>query len=152
MQSKCIVASFASASSAEPTALAPERAREMEGERRHVLAEHDFVGPAIQEIREGFARSGNERVGFFARGIAPVRVRVVVEQVVVHRVDDGTRHLRSAGSVEVGDGVAVVHALERGKMRANALDGRDERGTVTKHRRHAISTPAHCSINFTIST
>ena len=50
-----------------------------------------------------------QRVGLFARGIAPVRVGVVIEEIVVHRVDDGARHLRSARAVEVRDGMAVVH-------------------------------------------
>jgi hypothetical protein len=124
--------------------LAAERAREVEGERRHVLAERDLVGAAVHEVGDRPACRRDERVGLLAGGVLPVGVRVVMEQVVGHGIHDFARHLGAARSVEVRHGVAVVHALERGKVRADLLDGCDGR--------HAISTPAHCSTMRTIST
>ena len=46
--------------------------------------------------------SMQQRVGLRAGRIGPVRVGVVVQQVVRHRLGDALRHLRAAGPVEVG--------------------------------------------------
>ena len=67
------------------------------------------------------SRRFDDRVGFVTRGIFPVRVRVVIQQVVRDRVDHGARRLRSARGVEISNRASVVFALKRGKPRANFL-------------------------------
>ena len=61
------------------------------------------VAIAVHEIGERHTRRVERGVGLGARRIVPVRVRVMVEQVVVHRLDDLSRHLRAARPVEVRD-------------------------------------------------
>ena len=63
------------------------------------------------------------RVGLFAGRVVPVGVRVVVVEVVRHRVDDGGRHLGAAWTIEIRYGVAAVLALESWKLGAD-VDGR----------------------------
>ena len=93
-----------------------EGAAEVEGERGHVRAEDNLLRRGVEESRARRARAGDDRVGLAAGRIRPVRVRVVVEEVVGHGVADDARHLRAAGGVEVGDGKAVVEAIESGKL------------------------------------
>ena len=102
---------------------ASEGAREVKRERRHVRAEDDFVRRAIQEVAHGLARRGDDRVALDARRIRPVRVRIVVEEIVVHRLGDDARHLRPARRIEVGDGIPPVDSLERGELTADVLHG-----------------------------
>jgi hypothetical protein len=45
-------------------------------------------------------------------GVCPVGIRVMVVEVIPHRFRNAPRHLSPAGPVEVGDGLAVVRALE----------------------------------------
>jgi hypothetical protein len=85
-------------------------AAEVERERGHVVAEHDLVRARVQQIRHCFARTRDDRVGLAARRVLPVRVRVVVEKVVGHRLGHCARDLRSARRVEVGDRFSVVAA------------------------------------------
>ena len=69
---------------------------------------------------------GDQRVGLFARRIAPVRVGVVMEEIVVHRAtttDRGT--CVPPGPSKYATGMPVVHPRERGKVRANRVDRRD---------------------------
>ncbi len=101
-----------------------ERAPEVERQRRHVGAERDLLGPAAEQVGERRARGVERGVGLDARREGPVRVGVVVEQVVAHRVHHRARHLRAAGAVEVGDGRAAVAALEGGELRADLVDAR----------------------------
>ncbi len=51
-----------------------------------------------------------------------MRVRVVMEQVVGHRLGDRPRHLRSTRRIEVRDRKPAMHALERGKLPADLRD------------------------------
>ena len=62
------------------------------------------------------------RVGLFARGVAPVRVRVVVQEVLGHGVGHDAGHLRAAGSIEVGDAGAAVHPIQRWKRGADVVE------------------------------
>ncbi len=98
-----------------------EGAREVEGQGGHVRAEGDLGGSGAQEIGEGGACRGEGGVGLHARGIGPVRVRVVVEQVVAHRRHHGLRHLRPPGAVEVGHRLAFVASLQGGEGPADRL-------------------------------
>ena len=130
-----------------------EGAREREGEGGHVRAERDLVRRGVQQVRGGRAGRVDDLVGLEARWVRPVRVRVVVQQVVAHRIDDARRHLRSPRSVEVRHGMTSVHALERGEARANLIDARHARDVrLNRSGRHLISTPAHCSMRRTAST
>ena len=105
--------------------LAGERAAEMERQRRHVRPEGDLRRLAAEEVGEGLACAGERGVGLDARRVRPVGVRVVVEEVVGHRVDDRDRDLGPAGPVEVRDGRAAVAAIEGGEVRADRVDGDD---------------------------
>ena len=61
-------------------------------------------------------------VGFFAGGIGPMRVGVVVVQIVVHCFDYRAGNLGPARAVEISYGVAVVNPFESGKVVANFFD------------------------------
>ncbi len=91
---------------------AAESAREVERQRRHVLAERDLGRVAIQELRDRGARVGERGVGLGRRRIAPVGVGVVLEEVVRHRADDVDGNLRAARPVEKRHRKAAVPALE----------------------------------------
>ena len=99
----------------------------MKGQRRHVGAEDDFRRRRVEEIGQHVPRRVNDNVGFLARRISPVRVRVVVKKIIVHRFDNHPRHLSPARSVEISDRVTVMNARERGKLLSN-FDGRHYRG------------------------
>src|SRR5205823_10056266 len=104
---------------------------------------------------EPLAGAKQQRVRLLTRGVEPMRVGVVVEQVVGHGVDDGQRNLGPARTVEVRDGLTVVNPLESGELAANCVDGGDGFGCRALRccrRCHAISTPAHCSTNLAAST
>ena len=75
----------------------PRARAQVERQRRHVGAEGDLVGVAPRKSARASRAAASGRVGLLARGIAPVRVRVVVEQVVGHRLADLARHLRAPG-------------------------------------------------------
>ena len=68
------------------------------------------------------SRALRERgVGLFAGRIAPMRVRVMVEQVVGDRVGNHARHLRAAGTVEIRDRCAALSPLECRKGGTDSL-------------------------------
>jgi hypothetical protein len=124
--------------------LPAERSREMKGERRHVGAEGHVRRRRSEEVGDALARARDAGIGLDARRVAPVRVRIVMEEVVPHGVRDDGRNLRSAWTIEIRDGDASMLALERGKVRADLGDA--------GNRGHAISTPAQRSRTFTAST
>src|SRR5438105_1966454 len=49
-----------------------------------------------------------------------MRIRVVMKEIIAHRLGDQSRHLSPARSVEVGDRKSVVDPRERGKTGAKA--------------------------------
>ena len=107
-----------------PFAPAPaEGARQVEGQRRHVRAEGDLARRRVQEIGQRRARRGESRVGLEARGVAPVGVGVVVEQIVGHGIDHLARDLGPTRPVEIGDREPGVLALEGGEAAADRVDG-----------------------------
>jgi hypothetical protein len=65
-----------------------------------------------------------------------MRVRVVMNEIVAHAVDDEGGDLSTAGSVEVGHGMALVLAAERGKLIADGVHGRHERCTRSNRVSH----------------
>jgi hypothetical protein len=92
---------------------AAQRPRDVEGEGRHVVAERNLVRRCVEEVGECPPGSVDRLVGLEAGRKVPVRVRVVVQQVVGHPLHDAGRHLRAAGAVEVGDRVAFIAPGER---------------------------------------
>jgi Cu/Ag efflux protein CusF len=54
-----------------------------------------------------------------------VRIRVVVIEIVAHLLDDVTRHLGTARSVEVGDRMTVVFSLKGRELLSDLGDGQD---------------------------
>ena len=51
-----------------------------------------------------------------------MRVRVVMKQIVSHRLHHRARNLRAAGSIEIGNGIAIVNSFESGKLLSNLSD------------------------------
>ena len=96
---------------------APEGTGEVEGQRRHVGAEGDLVRRRAEEVGERLAGAGEHRVGLLARGVVPMRVGVVLVEVLGHRLDDRPRHLGAAGAVEVGRTPPGHQPLQRGELR-----------------------------------
>ena len=91
----------------------PEPSREMEGQRRHVGAEGHLARRRAQEIRHRLPRGRQHRVRLATAGIAPVRVGVVVKEILGDGVCHRARDLGAAGPVEVRDGPAGVTPLQR---------------------------------------
>ena len=102
-------------------------------------------GRPPRKSAERFARGRERRVRLVARRVGPVRIGVVVQQVVRHRVDDRLRHLRAAGSVEVGDGQPVVH----GARARGSASGWPRRGRRGRERRRSSSSCLHLSVQHT---
>ena len=96
-------------------------------QRRHVRAEGHLFGRRAEKISQRTARVRDRGVRLLARGVGPVRVRVVMEEVVAHPVDDDGRDLGAAWPVEVGHGMAAVLAAERGKLIADHVHCRHVR-------------------------
>jgi len=96
-----------------------QRPAEMERQRGHVGAEHNFGGRRAEKVGERGAGPGNDRVGFRARGVGPVRVRVVAIEVVLHRLHDGAGNLGASRPIEVRNVVAAMLSLEGQKLGAN---------------------------------
>ena len=104
---------------AEPPA---DRPADPKGQRGHVRAEGDLVGRGSHEIGQHLPCLGQRQVGLRARGEGPVRVRVVMEQVIGHRLDDHPRNLGSTRAVEIRHGKPLVPPLECRERRADLLD------------------------------
>src|SRR4051812_10351909 len=127
----------------------------MEGERRHVRAEDDLVRPCIEKASHGYPGSGDQPIGLGAGRVMPMRVCIVVQQVVAHRVYDGLWYLRAARTVEIRNLVAVVLPAQRRKLLANLLSAQllaCRRSDLARGGAHEISAPAHCSRIFAAST
>ncbi len=97
-------------------------------QRGHVVAEGDLARPGVQEIGQRPASVINGRVSLETGGKMPVRVGVMVEQIVGHALDDERRHLGAAWAIEVRHRVFFVSARERGKSCAYRVERRDRGG------------------------
>ena len=73
-------------------------------------------------------RVRERRVGLGAGRETPVRVGIVVNQVIGHGLDHGGGDLCPARSVEIGDAMTLIDSLERGEGRADKV-GRRNRET-----------------------
>src|SRR5206468_12237122 len=89
------------------------------GERRHVGAEGNFVGGAVQEVGHGAAGFDDHGVGASAGGVGSAGVGVVTAEVVGDGVDHALRHLRPSGAVEKRGGVSVDGLGEGGELGAD---------------------------------
>ena len=107
---------------AEPT---PQGPRQMERQRGHVGAKGDLVGRGIEKVGQGLPRRQNRRVRLLAGRESPVSVGIVVNEVIGHRLDHDPRNLGPARPVEVGDTMAMMHALESGESRPDLGGRRD---------------------------
>ena len=107
---------------ARPPAVA-ERPAQVKGQGRHVGAEDDLLGGSADPVGQGAAGGQQGSVGLAAARIGPVRVGVVVQQVVRDRLGDAARRLGATRTIEVGYRMAVVAPVQRRKVAANLLDG-----------------------------
>src|SRR6059058_5312506 len=71
----------------------------------------------VEKIGEGLPRIHDGSVCLFARRISPMRVGVVMIEIINHRFGHHARDLRAARPIEVGHSVIGVAAFERGKVR-----------------------------------
>ena len=53
----------------------------------------------------------------------PAGIGVVIEEVVVHCLDDPARYLGAPRAVKIGYRMAVVNSFKSGKLLANFCDG-----------------------------
>src|SRR5262249_9291380 len=86
---------------------APDGARKAEGDSGHVLAEHHFLGSAVEKIGHCGAGGGNEFVGSTTGEESAVGVRVGFEKIFLNCIHDLTRDLRAGRAIEKSGGVAV---------------------------------------------
>ena len=73
---------------------------------------------AFRKARHALARTADGRIHGDALRVAPAALHVVLEQVLVHRIQHPLRHLRPGGVVEENEGAGP---LQRGKLRAQRL-------------------------------
>lgn len=81
----------------------------------------------------------DNRICFVAGRIFPVRVGVVIQQVIGDSVNYHARRLGATGSVEVGYRVSVVHTVERRKLLSDFFS-RYRRGCVLGCGAHQIQS------------
>ena len=93
----------------------------MKGDRRHIGAERNLSRITVEEVCERAPSIGDDGIGLGTRGVLPMRVRVVMQQVLLHRLDDRHRHLRSSRTVEVRDGMPVVYPVECREVSADIV-------------------------------
>jgi hypothetical protein len=109
--------------------LPPERSRECEVERRHVLPEPDLFGRRTEEPGGSLVRLGDDRVCAATRLEGALDIRVSVSEAARDRVDHGLGDLGAAWTVEEGE-----PACQGGKPRARG-------GEVEGDGAHATSSP-----------
>ena len=138
----------------------------MEGDRRHVVAERHLGGRRIDEVRHRHPGLVDRLVRLGAGRVVPVRIGVMVIEVIRHRLDHPARHLRSTGPVEIRNRLAVVNALERRELGPDQVTREPRLGTrrafasgvgnrtldVRRHLAPPTVTPAHSSSTCTVST
>ena len=83
-----------------------------------------------EKIRESQASIKQQLIRFRARRVVPVRISVVLIEVVGHCLNDGPRYLCAAGAIEIGHWKAVVLSLQRGKLRRESVRQRAHRNVI----------------------
>ena len=109
----------------------PDGTCQMERERGHVGAEDYFVRCAVQEIRIGLACGENDGIRLHAGGEGPMRIGVVVEQIVGDGRRHTRRHLRTAGPIEIRHRMPALLALQCRKVRTDGFDSEHGHGVFT---------------------
>ncbi len=100
-----------------------DRAPDVEGERRHVVAELDLVrARGTEEVGNGRVGLVRDRVAQLTRGERAAAVGVGVREVVADGVDDALRDLRAAGSVEKCDRATGLLPGEGREFGAQGID------------------------------
>ena len=102
--------------------LAADGAAQGESQRRHVGAEDDFIGRAIEEVGHRRASVGDHLVGSAAGDESATRIRVEVRKIVGDGINHPLRNLGAAGSVEEHRRLAVHILLQRGKLLPHPTD------------------------------
>ena len=102
--------------------VAADGAAQREGQRRHVGAEDDFVGRAIEEVGHGLVRLLDDQFAALAGEKRSAEIGVPLRQVFGDGVDHLLRYLSAAGRVEENGGLAVDRLAQRWKLLADPLD------------------------------
>jgi hypothetical protein len=89
---------------------------EPEGDRRHVLAEDDFVFAAAEEVGHRSARRRDHRVVAAAGFESAASVGVSGEEIICDGVHDLFGDLGAGGAVEECGGVAIDLEIERWEL------------------------------------
>ena len=80
----------------------------------------------VEKVGQRPARACGQRlVGLDAGRERPVRIGIVVNQVVGHRFDDRTGDLGAARAIEIGNPLSLVRPFQRREARANLVGRRD---------------------------
>lgn len=102
--------------------IARDGARKRERDRRHVLAEDDFVFVAVKEVGHRGARGRDDRVVAAAGFEGTVGVGVSGEEIILHGLHDLLGDLRAGRAVEECGLVAVDLEIERGELLTHPRD------------------------------
>ena len=98
--------------------------RGVKRDRGHVIAKDDFARRGVEQIGERFARLRQGGVGLGAGRIIPVRVGVVVKEIIRNGVGNRPGHLRSSRAVKISDRFSRVPPEQGGKAAANGVRGK----------------------------
>ena len=98
----------------------PDGPRQVKRQRGHVEPKANLGGGGIEKIGHGLPRIDERRVGLGTGRKTPVRVGIVVNQIIGHGLDHGGGDLCPSGSVEIGDAMTMIHlARARGRPRGS---------------------------------
>ena len=103
----------------------PQAARHVQGERGHVLTEHDFVGRCPIERRDGGMGGIHQFACRPGRAKKSAEIGVFLKQGFHGAVNHPLRHLRACGIIEITPGFSVI---SEGKGRELLADGINRKG------------------------
>src|SRR4029079_4607562 len=116
--------------------LTSKRARQMQRERCHVRAERYLLSRSIQKISYSLTSIGEHLISLGTRRIGPLGIRVVMIEIIHHRISYRARNLSSTRPIEVRDRKSVVNTLESRKVRADLFDRRNSTHVSQECRRN----------------
>ena len=103
----------------------PDTARHVEGQRRHVLPEHDLARRGgVVEVRSRLMGLVDQRSGCHGRPKTAAEIGVRREEGLGHALDHPARHLGTRGVVEIDAGAAFVGRLKGGEFGPDPVDGK----------------------------
>ena len=91
----------------------------MKRQRGHVEPEADLGRRRIEKVRHRLAAFARARIGFSTRRECPVRVCIVMDKIIHHRVDNRPGDLCTAWPIKIGDRMTLMNALECREVRAD---------------------------------